>query len=293
MIRRSQVYPDYTLARSNINKYMVTPQETTIFNYSDIIFSFIVNDDSICTHKAISHLLIYVYSGKMSIMEDEEEIVATAGECIFVKRDHSVIITKTSHNGEQYQGITLKFTRNFLRDYFKTLNPQDIPKNQKPFASSVVKLSKSADIDSIFYSMIPYFDSRNKPNDELMLLKIREGLISLLTLDKRFYPTLFDFTEPWKIDIFDFLNKNYMCDLSIEEIALYTGRSLATFKRDFKKISNLSPQKWIMRKRLDVAYERIKSKGEKIADVCFSVGFKNRAHFTTAFKKQFGVVPTQ
>jgi methylphosphotriester-DNA--protein-cysteine methyltransferase len=65
-----------------------------------------------------------------------------------------------------------------------------------------------------------------------------------------------------------------MYDLSIDEIVLYTGRSLATFKRDFKKISTLSPQRWIMQKRLNVAYERIKTGGEKIADVCFSVGFK-------------------
>jgi len=84
-----------------------------------------------------------------------------------------------------------------------------------------------------------------------------------------------------------------MYDLSIEEIAQYTGRSLATFKRDFKKISELSPQKWLMNKRLNVAYEKIKNKGEKIADVCYNVGFKNRSHFTTAFKKQFGFTPTQ
>jgi hypothetical protein len=154
---------------------MATQQETTIFNYSDIIFSFIINDDSICTHKAASHLLIYVYSGRMSITEEREEIVATAGECVFVKRDHSVVITKTSYKEEQYRGITMKFTRDFLRVYFKDLNQKDIPKNQKPFASSVVKLSKSADIDSVFYSMIPYFDSENKPNDDLMELKLREG----------------------------------------------------------------------------------------------------------------------
>jgi hypothetical protein len=32
-----------------------------------------------------------------------------------------------------------------------------------------------------------------------------------------------------------------MYDLSLEEMASYTGRSLASFKRDFKKISPLSP----------------------------------------------------
>lgn len=55
------------------------------------------------------------------------------------------------------------------------------------------------------------------------------------------YPSLFDFTDPWKIDILGFMEKNYAYDLTIEDIAHYTGRSLATFKRDFKKVSDLSP----------------------------------------------------
>lgn len=267
-------------------------KETTIFKYSDIIFSFFLNDDTICTHKAISHLLIYVYSGKMSITEQGKELTVTAGECVFVRRDHKVVITKGPYQGEQYKGITMQFNRDFLADYYKASGKKDMPAQAAPLKESVIKLSKSADIDSIFLSMIPYFDSSNKPNDELMKLKIQEGLLTLLYMDKNFYPTLFDFTEPWKIDIFDFLNENYMYDLSMKEIALYTGRSLATFKRDFKKISDLSPQKWIMQKRLNVAYEKIKEGGEKIADVCFDVGFKNRSHFTTAFKKQFGFAPT-
>ena len=58
------------------------PKETIIFKYSDIIFSFLVNDDTVCTHKAVSHLLIYVYSGKMSITEQGDELTVTAGECV-------------------------------------------------------------------------------------------------------------------------------------------------------------------------------------------------------------------
>lgn len=268
------------------------PTETTIFNYSDIIFSFIVNGDSVCTHKAAAHLLIYVYSGQMTVTEHGEQITARSGECVFVRRDHTVVINKGPYEGEQYQGITMRFSRGSLREYFRKSDRKDIPSGQEPFHNSVVKLPRSADIDSIFYSMVPYFDTANKPNDELMQLKMQEGLVTLLALDKRFYPTLFDFAEPWKIDILDFLNANYMYDLSIEEIASYTGRSLAAFKRDFRKISPLSPQRWITHKRLEVAYERIRVRGEKVADVCFAVGFKNRSHFTTAFKRQYGFVPT-
>ncbi len=114
----------------------------------------------------------------------------------------------------------------------------------------------------------------------------------MLHVDERFAPTLFDFNEPWKIDIMEFMNENYMYEFTMEEMAHYTGRSLATFKRDFKKISDLTPEKWLIRKRLDVAYAKMKESGCKVADVYAEVGFKNPSHFSTAFKKRYGVSPT-
>lgn len=73
--------------------------------------------------------------------------------------------------------------------------------------------------------------------------------------------------------------------------ALY-GRSLATFKRDFKKISDLTPEKWLIRKRLEVAYNLMKDGGNKVVDVYTKVGFRNQSHFSAAFKKQYGIAPT-
>ena len=83
-----------------------------------------------------------------------------------------------------------------------------------------------------------------------------------------------------------------MYEFTLEEMAHYTGRSLATFKRDFKKISDLTPGKWLIRKRLEVAYARLKEEGTRIVDVSAEVGFKNPSHFSTAFKKQYGISPT-
>ena len=75
------------------------------------------------------------------------------------------------------------------------------------------------------------------------------------------------------------------------EFATYTGRSLATFKRDFAKVSDLPPEKWLIRKRLDKAYEMLRDGKRKPSDVYYEVGFKNRSHFSIAFKRQFGVSP--
>lgn len=141
--------------------------------------------------------------------------------------------------------------------------------------------------------MTPYFNSNIQPTEELLQLKMTEGIYVLLNTDKNLYASVFDFTDPWKIDILDFMEKNYTNDISMDEIANYTGRSLSTFKRDFKKYSSLSPQQWLIQRRLDAARELIRKGGRKVSEICFDVGFKNLSHFSKIYKQAYGVPPTQ
>lgn len=265
--------------------------ESATLNYSDVFYSFFTKNDSICHDKAVSHYLVYIYSGEMLLVENGKEISIRAGECVFVRRDHRVSFTKRPINDEDFKSISLKFNRNFLRKYYHKITTEGAPKDTQPLKSSVFKLPKTPNLESLFLSMIPYFETEEEPQEELINLKIQEGILSLLKISKDFFPVLFDFTEPWKIDILDFLNENYMCDLTMEEIAAYTGRSLATFKRDFSKISDVTPQRWLINKRLEIAYDKITNQNEKVSDVYVDVGFKNRSHFYTAFKKQYGFSP--
>ncbi|WP_312336626.1 AraC family transcriptional regulator [Sphingobacterium sp.] len=58
-------------------------------------------------------------------------------------------------------------------------------------------------------------------------------------------------------------------------------------------MSNLSPQKWLIKRRLEAAYIKLKEKGKKVNDVYLEVGFKNPSHFSTAFKKNYGFAPSE
>jgi len=200
-------------------------------------------------------------------------------------------MTKLYSDTEQYKGISMTFKRNFLREFYKNMNKKEIAGDIKTPEESVFTIPLRPDITSLFQSLMPYFDSATPPTEDIIKLKEQEGVYCLLNTNINFSPILFDFTEPWKIDIMDFMNENYMYDLSMEEIASYTGRSLATFKRDFAKISDLTPQKWLINKRLDIAHDKIKNKKQKASDVYVEVGFKNLSHFYSAFKKQFGFSP--
>jgi AraC-like DNA-binding protein len=72
-----------------------------------------------------------------------------------------------------------------------------------------------------------------------------------------------------------------------------TGRSLSTFKREFKAIFNTSPGKWIMKKRLDEAYFLLDKEHKKSTDIYIDLGFEDLSHFSFVFKKEFGVSPSE
>lgn len=268
-------------------------KENLTFSYSDIFFTYHFNDDIKCAHMVKEHTLVYIYSGELILDEKNKKTEIHKGECVFLRRDNKVSMTKQSYGDEKFKAIFMKFNRNFLREFYQTLNKKQLPLEAEKHKPSVIKLPQTPDITSLFQSMTPYFDTSVKPSDEIMKLKRQEGVYSLINIDTKFYPALFDFTEPWKIDIFDFLNENYTSDLTIEEIASFTGRSLATFKRDFKKISPLPPQKWLIEKRLETAYDKIVNENKKISDVYLEVGFKNFSHFSTIFKKHYGHSPSK
>lgn len=263
-----------------------------LFNYNDVFYSFYYDDLSGCIHRSREYAINYVYSGEMILDNGKEQIHVGKGECVFIPRDHHITMYKKTKDGERYCGIFLMFTRRFLREIYSKLEQRKVPAHTQKLDSCVIKLPKTVELASLFTSMTPYFDPEVKPKDDFMNLKLQEGLLALLDIDKRCAPTLFDFNEPWKIDILEFMNENYMYEFTMEEMAHYTGRSLATFKRDFKKISDLTPEKWLIRKRLEVAYIKMKEGGKKVVDVYAEVGFKNPSHFSTAFKKQYGISPT-
>lgn len=267
-------------------------EDDIIFNYSDIFFSCFYDGEGACCHQSRDHALIYVYSGEMVVDDGKNKIKVRKGECVFVRRDHRITLYKKRLGKEPYFSIFLMFTRKFLREMYQKLEVDKIPQNISKLKPSVIKLPISTEVESLFSSIPPYFNQSAKAQADFMYLKLLEGLLALRHIDERFLPTLFDFTEPWKIDILDFMNQNYMYEFTLEDLANFTGRSLATFKRDFKKISDLTPQKWLIKKRLEIGYNLMKEGNKKVQDVYIEVGFKNPSHFATAFKREYGFSPT-
>ena len=235
---------------------MISQQESSVRQFS-VFFIYIQQGDKHYTDRMEAHQLRYVLHGEMTVDDGRQQLKVGSGQCVFLRRDHRIKTRKYPLDKEDFQCITLVFQRDFLRTYFRELDRPSLDSSLPRFDESVILLPR---------------------------------LLALLSADDRFYPTLFDFAESWKIDILDFLNSNYMYEFTLSELANYTGRSLATFKRDFAKVSSLSPEKWLLNRRLEAAYDLLsKGKGNiGVTDAAYKVGFKNRSHFTKSFKEPLG-----
>lgn len=268
-------------------------EQLKVLDYSNVFIASYFTDDRECAHANKEHTLIYIVSGELEIHDNGKKHILHPGDCAFMRRDNKMMLQKRVKDGVPYHSVVLKFNRKFLREFYSGIDKRSLPEMAKRNKKSLTILpAHRPDIKSLFESILPYFESDTKPADALLQLKMTEGLYVLLNTDHNLYASLFDFTDPWKIDLIEFMNENYTEDLSMEEMASYTGRSLASFKRDFKKVSDLTPLKWVINRRLETAYDLIKLGRENITDICYRVGFKNLSHFSKVFKEKYGIAPT-
>ncbi len=274
---------------------MITPaiDKEISFRYAaGEVLHFISSVEESCIHHLQKdHMLAYVYSGELTVHDGANEQSFEARHCVFIRKNHRIRLSIGKGNDETVKIVFLVFKRDFLiRFYREAYHPAQ---TYTGLNESFLEIDAGVEIKSLFYSLIPFIDSGAGPPEKTMELKLTEGIYALLNVNECTAAALFDFIDPWKIDILEFLNENFMYDLSLEEIALYTGRSLAAFKRDFQKISNLSPSRWIIDKRLEVAGHQMKHESKKVSDIYLDLGFKSLAHFSTAYKKKYGVAPTK
>lgn len=267
--------------------------EDRLHNLDDIIFSCFLPDDWLNEFRMPHHVLVYVYAGIMNVEYGGTSFSVKAGQYVFLKRDHLVRLYKTSYEGETYKAINIKLSNRSLRRYVN--EHKDLTgrvREKRRILESAVILPHTLESNELFGRLIPYYDKSLTPPEGFTDEIVSRAIAYLLMIDERFYPTLFDFLESWRINLPEFMEENFTNDMTITEFAIYTGRSLATFKRDFAKFSNLSPEKWLVTRRLEAAYKLLKDGKNSVSEVCWSVGFHNRSHFTIAFKRQYGCLPS-
>ena len=81
--------------------------------------------------------------------------------------------------------------------------------------------------------------------------------------------------------------------INIGDLALQLHVSVRSLNRHFQQALNLSPLQYLLRKRMSIAEELLKTSNLSMADIANHAGFQDPQHFARQFKKTFGVAPSQ
>ncbi len=235
------------------------------------------------------HALSFILNGKMIINDGTKTVEYNKGDIGFVSKNQLVKTQKIPQDNKPFMSISIFLSKEMLFNYSKE---NQISTNGNYIGNPNFVLRFNPFLKGYFDSMIPYFEDSNALTENLTTLKTLE-VIEILLKDTSMQNLLFNFEEDFKIDLKSYMNKNYMHNIPLEQFAKLTGRSISTFKRDFQEVFNETPNKWLIKKRLELAHYLISKHNKKPFEIYFDVGFVNFSHFSRSFKAEFGINPSQ
>lgn len=241
------------------------------------------------TNFITEHTLLFVIQGHKLMHFEDYTHTANPGHLMLMKRG-IYTMSEFIPEGVMYEALLLFFTDDFLKKFLHTYHLTTV--QAAPVPSHLVIPSNEL-LDSFKMQFLDYFGKTINGLDTILQLKLQELLLLLLAGPHRQQVLAFlqsiVFGQPLDIDYI--VRTHLFQPLSLEELAKLSGRSLASFKRDFQQLYNSSPKKWINEQRLAHARVLLQHTDKQVSEIAMECGFENVPHFIRIFKQEYGITP--
>jgi AraC-like DNA-binding protein len=232
---------------------------------------------------------IYVIEGRKIWHTAQGSYDLRAGSFVFVRKGACIV--------EQFFDTRVCFIVFFIPDEFicEVLKSKSKPITRPHHKyDPIIPVDSNDGIKSFFNAMKLYFDSTQEPDKALIEIKFRELILMVADNEineqaRAYFCSLLQ--EPQSVSLQRVMEDNFHFNLKLEEFAKLSARSLSAFKRDFQKLYNSSPGKWLMEKRLNHSLHLLTNLGKSVGDAAFESGFENVSHFSRAFRTRYGAPP--
>ena len=129
----------------------------------------------------------------------------------------------------------------------------------------------------------------NKINQQMKLSEL--VLIILSGEDNCLRSRLVSGADRYQTEFIQTVYNNIFNDISIEQLAEQTHRSLTAFKKEFYRQFDTSPHKWFVTQRLERAKVLLLSTTKTISEIGSDCAFTNISHFIKLFKHHYHHTP--
>lgn len=233
--------------------------------------------------------IVYVLEGRKIWHTRDGAFEMTKDRCLFVRKGASIV---EQFFDTDFCLILFFVPDEFIRETLRPLAPPPVPiADDHP---SVIPVEADATLAGFFHSMMPYFARMQPPDKALLELKFRELLLNIFYNSRNRDITMYFSSllhAPSAVSLRQVMEANFYFNLSLEEYAQLCNRSLSAFKRDFQKIYQTTPGKWLLAKRLDYARILLQNPSKSVSEVAYESGFENLSHFSRVFRAHFGMPP--
>lgn len=90
-----------------------------------------------------------------------------------------------------------------------------------------------------------------------------------------------------------YIERNYSKNITIRDLADWCGLEHSYFTKIFKGSLLTTPQKYLMKYRMNEACTLLRDTGMSIGEIAEKVGYPNQLHFSRAFHQVYGIAPSK
>ncbi len=238
---------------------------------------------------------LYIIEGETSSISEVEEIRAMEKDAILMKCGRFLSKMFPSQLGKKYEAVAVHLYPEVLRKVYEK-DPPSFLTNQRepPPERSMVKIKTDELLQKYFDSLLFYFENPELVNEELMILKLKE--LMLLLEKTRNAPVMHEILSglfsPKSYSFREIIEAHFYSNLSIEQLAPLTNLSVSSFKREFKRIFNDTPARYMRNEKLKKASNLLLLTDKNISEIAFECGFNDLSGFSNTFKDRYSLSPT-
>jgi len=238
---------------------------------------------------------------KLVISIDEEKVREKTG--------HKALayLTGSQHNwsyqgtkASAYKGVTIIFNKQWLSQYFEMEIAEDVITSYISLKAESINI---VPLDARYRRWMKTICNVEETNPlRTTILQNR-----LMLMIERFFGSLYEkmrnpaFRLPLSqediarvVQIERLLTKNVLqAPPSIHQLAKIAAISESKLKKDFKTMYGLPIYEYYQKARMHAAQDKLLTGKYSVKEVAMELGYSNLSNFTIAFKKEFGVLPSQ
>jgi len=238
-----------------------------------------------------SDYLVHVVTGKKTWHTSDGIWKANPGDTLFFKKGATIV---EQHFEEDVCLLMLFIPDALLRATIReAIGALSLPAAATTPIPAALRVENDVALSALFQSMRTYLEGTEKPPEPLVVLKLKELVLSVLTSGTNaglaaYFRAMGAGDAPSVVEI---MEANFRFNLSLEEYAKLCHRSLSSFKREFQAHYRESPGKWLVQRRLEHAARLLRNSPMNVTEIAFESGFEDVSHFSRVFKQRFGVPP--